>query len=48
MIGREASQILQGLPAKKLTVLASTDAEVTGIAFAPDGGLITTGWDAVF
>jgi hypothetical protein len=33
-------------PAGEASVLASTTGKVTGIAFAPDGGLIVTGWDA--
>lgn len=46
MTSHEAEQILQVTPAGELSILASTNGKVTGIAFAPDGGLIVTGWDA--
>lgn len=42
----EAGQILQVSPAGAQSILTSTDGKVTGIALAPDGGLIVTGWDA--
>lgn len=42
----EVGQILQLVPDGEPTVLAHTDGKVTGIAFAPDGGLIITGWNA--
>jgi len=42
----EVGQILQIAPEGDSSVLASTDGKVTGIAFAPDGSLILTGWNA--
>lgn len=42
----EVGQILQIAPEGDTSVFASNDGKVTGIAFAPDGGLIVTGWNA--
>ena len=41
----EAGQILQVSPEGESSVLASIEGKVTGVAFAPDGSLIVTGWD---
>ena len=41
----EAGQILQVSPEGESSVLASIEGKVTGVAFAPDGSLIATGWD---
>ncbi|MDJ0702619.1 MAG: gluconolactonase [Leptolyngbyaceae cyanobacterium MO_188.B28] len=42
----EAGQILQLTPEGDHLTLACTDGKVTGVALAPDGGLIVTGWNA--
>jgi sugar lactone lactonase YvrE len=42
----EVGQIWRITPAGEASVFASIAGKVTGIAFAPDGGLIVTGWNA--
>lgn len=41
----EVGQILRITTEGDHSVFASTDGKVTGIAFAPDGGLVVTGWN---
>lgn len=42
----EVGEILQITPEGDTSIFAKNDGKVTGIAFAPDGGLILTGWNA--
>ena len=42
----EIGKIVRITPAGDSSVLASFDGKVTGIAIAPDGGLVVTGWNA--
>ena len=42
----EVGEILEIAPEGDRSIFASSDGKVTGIAFAPDGGLILTGWNA--
>lgn len=42
----EAGQILQISPEGEYSTLANIEGKVTGVAVAPDGSLVVTGWDA--